>query len=73
MKLSELVRHVGDDNIQVQWIHESFVSAETHKADGEVTFATDPAKVIGFTEGADSEFVGMVVWFPRQRLPEHMR
>lgn len=72
MKLSELIEHVGDDNVQVQWIRESFVSAESRKGDGEITFATDGGKVIGFTEGNDSEFVGLVVWLPRQRLPERM-
>lgn len=72
MKLSELINHVGDAEIEVQWLHESSVVGEAGRDGARITFATDPAKVIGLTD-TKPEFAGLVVWIPMSRLPEHLR
>jgi hypothetical protein len=73
MKLSELIQHVGDEHIELQNIDSSLVKAKTCKQDGEITFATDKSKVIDRAIGNKPKHVGLIVWLPRERLPESMR
>ena len=72
MKLSELINHVGDAAIEVQWLHESSVMGKTGPNGATITFATDPAKVIGLTD-TEPEFAGLVAWLPMALLPEQLR
>ena len=69
MKLSELIKHVGDENIQLQWLSGSVVSAEASSDRSEITFATDYDKAIGFSVEPHSDYVGVVVWLPRNKMP----
>jgi hypothetical protein len=73
MKLSELIQLVGDEHVQLQNIDESLIKARAGTHDGEITFATDKAKVIERAVGRKPSHVGLVVWLPRERLPESMR
>lgn len=73
MKLSELIEHVGNDHVQIQDLAQSLVSAKAKTNDGEITFATDHSKVVQLSTGQKPDHVGIVVWLPRNRLPEHLR
>lgn len=73
MKLSELIQHVGDEHVQLQNLDESLIKARTATNDGEITFATDKSKVIERAVGRKTSHIGLVVWLPRDRLPESMR
>lgn len=73
MKLSELIQHVGDEHVQIQNLDNSLIKAKTAATDGEITFATDKSKVIERAVGKKPSHVGLVVWLPRERLPESMR
>ena len=68
MKLSELIAHVGDDNVQFQMLAESVESARVSK-NSSISFFTDRQKVEEL-DNVESEYVGMVVWLPRKRMPE---
>ena len=69
MKLSELIAHVGDDNIQVQGLSSSLVRAQVKKNDGEVTFATEREKVAALAGLGEETHRCMIVWFPIDKLP----
>lgn len=69
MKLSELILHVGDDNIECQLLGTSLVSAKLAKNDGEITFATDQAKVRALTGIGKETHKCMIVWLPIDKLP----
>lgn len=69
LSISQLVSAVGDDNIQVQSIHQNFDSAKVIKNVGQITFNTDPDKVVDLLSNNESEWVGMVVWMPRKLIP----
>lgn len=69
LSISQLIAAVGDDNIQVQGIHQNHVSANVKGHNGNITFATAPDKVMDLLQGNDSEWIGLVVWMPRKLVP----
>lgn len=69
MKLSELIEHVGDDNIVFQNLDSDADGCEIKKGVGRFTFRTDPAHVKERVTGNPSH-VAFVVWIPRERLPQ---
>ncbi len=69
MKLSELIAHVGDDNIQVQGLNSSFVRGTVKTKDGEITFATDREKVMALCGVGEQKYRGMIIWLPIDKLP----
>ena len=69
MKLSELIAHVGDDNIQVQGLASSMIRAQVKLKDGEVTFATDREKVAALAGVSKETHRCMIVWLPIDKLP----
>ncbi|AHF89532.1 hypothetical protein OPIT5_03950 [Opitutaceae bacterium TAV5] len=77
MKLSELIQHVGDECIQMQNLEQSLVRVVQKKNDGEITFATSKGKASQLAKcavlGGKPDHVGLVVWLPREKLPESMR
>jgi len=73
MKLSELIEYVGNDDVQFQALQGSLVKAETKKNDGEITFATDKSKVIQMATTDKPDYVCLVVWLPREKMPENLR
>lgn len=69
MKLSELIAHVGDDNIQVQGLNSSMIRAQVKIKDGEITFATDREKVAALAGVGEETHRCMIVWLPIDKLP----
>lgn len=70
MTLSKLIEAVGNEHVVMQNLAESLDEAKLRKGDGHVSFFTDRGKVVDMFAGAASEWVGLVVWLPRARLPK---
>ena len=73
MKLSELIQHIGADNVEIQTISSSLIRANLKAKDGEVTFATDREKVSAICGVGKQTHMGLILWLPIDRLPEEMR
>ena len=73
MTITELCAHVGDGNIVVQELQSSLVSAQIKKRDGEITFATDFSKVAQLAMPGTPDHLCLILWLPRENLPESMR
>lgn len=77
MKLSELIAHVGDDAVKVQNLQGDFVGSNNGPKGATITFATDPVHVSQLAKaamlGTKPDHVGLVLWLPRNRLPEGMQ
>lgn len=73
MKLSELIQHVGDDNVILQNILHSSPTMNVGKKDGRITFSTDRQKTGDLcTQGATGQkgqWTALVVWIPTDKLP----
>jgi hypothetical protein len=69
VKLSELIAHVGDDNIQVQGLNSSFVSGKVKTKDAEITFATDREKGMALCGVGKETHRCLIVWLPIDKLP----
>ncbi|QYY35286.1 hypothetical protein [Ruficoccus sp. ZRK36] len=69
MKLSDLIQHVGDENVECQIVSQSLISAKVKKGMGELTIATDQAKVMNLGGIGRAKHVGLLVWLPADRLP----
>jgi len=76
MKLSELIAEVGDENVRFQYLASSFVKASNGRNGATVTFATDAQKAVELMHSAVSwakpEYVGLVVWIPRNKIPKEL-
>lgn len=71
MKLSELIAHIGDENIFVQNLATNMKSAKAamKNRDAEITFVTSDDKVLDRMIGKP-RFVGLVVWLPVDKMPD---
>ena len=69
MTLSELIAAAGDDNVTFQTLATDMKSANIFKSSGEVTFFTSPKMVMDMLK-KEPEFVGLVIWIPRELVPE---
>ena len=70
MKLSELIAHVGDENVQMQNLSRDFDEAKVRGTKAQISFHTDPEKVMDMHLGPESEWHGIILWLPRKRLPK---
>lgn len=74
MKLSELIQHVGDDNVCLQNILHSSAEITTGKKDARIAFYTDNGKArdlinqIGGNQ--QGKWTALVVWLPTEKLPD---
>lgn len=68
MKLSELINHVGDENIKVQYV-DHFITAKNKKKtkDTEVTFATKETTVDELM-GRRPRNLGLIIWLPMDKI-----
>ncbi len=77
MKLSELIAHIGDDNVFLQNLQSSFLRGSICSSDAEITFSTEKDRgqqlLDAGASGRKPDHVGLVLWLPRERLPEGMR
>ena len=64
MKLSKILEKM-DDNVKIQFIHESVVSSKDKKRTGdtEITFATKEINTTQVYDGSGK--IGMVIWFDK--------
>lgn len=70
MSLTELIAAVGQEHIEVQFLHESMVRANHNvKKASTITFATAPQKVLDLMR-TEKKFVGVILWFPAERMPK---
>lgn len=65
MKMSELIDHVGDENIEIENLDHSFERAKSKPTGTKVTFNT---KQLMTCKGFDK--VGIVVWMDRQAVKD---
>jgi hypothetical protein len=68
MSITELLQHVGDENIQLQNLADSLVKAQLKKNDGEITFATDRDIVQDMALNRCDK-IGLILWIPKDKLP----
>lgn len=68
MTLSALIEHVGNENVEFQYLMDGDLNLSLGKHDGTITFHTGIDKVSDLMHGG-KRFVGMVVWLPRERVP----
>ena len=59
MTISELLREIGDDNIQFQVLNNDFSYANETPKGGRITFGTAPGNVLGMMGNTKRAFV---VW-----------
>lgn len=69
MTISELIDHVGDENVEIQWLNMNLIEAKLDKGRAWIKFATDPAKVQAMACDTEKHF-GLVVWLPRDKMPD---
>lgn len=70
--ISKLVALIGDENIQVQNVAHNMTAANNGKKIATITFATSPEhcqKMMRAAAGIQSNLVGLVLWFPADKLP----
>lgn len=68
MTLSELIEHVGNENVEMQYLTEGKLDMQAGKRDGSVTFWTGLDKVHDLMSG-ERKYTGIVIWLPTERLP----
>lgn len=77
MKISELIAKIGDEHVKVQTLAENMTCGSITRNGGKITFATSAEFVSEMNRaailGGKPSHVGLVVWLPRERLPEEMR
>lgn len=73
MSLTELLAHVGDENLKFQTLRSSLIQANQKKAECHITFATSKEhgqSVMKTAAGIDSDVAGIIVWVPRSKMPD---
>ncbi len=72
MTISELIAQVGDENIQLQWLHQGSANLNMHRLDGSVQFYTGKDKVDSLMHN-NNQFFGVVLWLPSDKMPEKFK
>lgn len=69
MKLSELIAHVGDENILVEPVASSLIGNVTLKKDGftQISLMTKGTSPMDVMSGQGK--VGLLIWLPRDKIP----
>ena len=71
MKLSELLKIVGDENMQFQMLHDCMINIEQRsrkKGGNKISFVTNGLNPTDVMNGTGN--VGVVVWIPRDKWIE---
>lgn len=68
MKLSELIAHVGDENIQIQNVLNCADSVNLSKGVTKITFGTNAISALDVMNDTVKK-VGLVIWLPKDRMP----
>lgn len=72
-KLSELILHVGDENVLVQSVSECSIGVRERKGSTEITIGTHAVTVRDVMFPKDAKMRGMLIWLPVDKLPENLR
>lgn len=72
MGIVELITAVGDEHIELQNIQQNLDSANIvdKGKTGKISFFTAPDKVADLFAQNESKFIGLVLWLPRERVPQ---
>lgn len=70
MSIIELLKHVGEEKLECQWLNQSMDGASIVKGRGQVTFATDQSKVLSLICD-QAKPMCLIVWIPRDLMPTH--
>jgi hypothetical protein len=72
MTIVELLQHVGSENVQFQMLIECVENITVRKRGSVVTFGTPPNMISpnDLLAPNESQYVGMVVWLPRDKMPK---
>lgn len=70
MSIADLILHVGSEHVVLQNLAGNLENAQVRKGNGLITFTTEPSKVADLMRNEESEWVGLIVWLPRARLPQ---
>lgn len=69
MKMSELIRAVGDDNVKFQNLFESMKSASTNKKGvTTISFLTDAMNTTELMNMPTSKYRALVLWLPADKV-----
>lgn len=69
MTLSELIAHVGDEHVLIQNLDNDADGCEVRGGVGRFTFRTDPQHVIDRMRQGAPTHTALVLWLPKERLP----
>lgn len=73
MKLSELIRLVGDDNIKFQNLNNDAWEVSKNKRGTKISFYTDGITAEEMLQDPNtSENIGLVIWLPRKQVDSIM-
>jgi hypothetical protein len=73
MKLSEIIRQVGDANVKAQWLSDCMTRATAGQTGTSITFKTDAITPKDLMLVAECKLVGLIVWLPKDKLTEAMQ
>jgi hypothetical protein len=68
VKLSELIAHVGDENIQIQNLLNCADEVTLRKGVTRITFGTNAISAVDVMHNTVTK-MGLVIWFDKDRLP----
>ncbi len=68
MTLSDLIRAVGDENVEFQNLDDVTTNVQATKGGVRVTFGTHAICVTDFISHAFSKKMGLVIWLPRDKV-----
>lgn len=71
MGITELLSKIGDANVLVQNLAQSFVSSKKVKRGVNVTFGTNQITDAELLDGKISK-IALIVWFDRDKLPKEL-
>lgn len=73
LSISQLIAHVGDENITVQGLASNLAGVRNGKKDSRIEFYTSLQNGRSIAKEAagieSSEIVGLILWIPSNKLP----
>lgn len=73
MKLSELIKQAGDENVVFQNILHSSPEIRVGKKEGTISFCSEKAKTSDLcrqaSTGESGQWTALVVWIPTEKIP----
>ncbi len=73
MSALELIKHVGSENVSIQWLSQAMTAACQSKRGTLLTFGTTQISALELATNPRPDWVALIVWMPRSKLPESIR